>query len=423
MPVVTLTSAFVKTLTPPIEGRVEYWDQKTPGLCLRVAASGKASWSFRYRPREGAGFQRITLGRLADLPLSEARERAMRYRVQVSDGGDPQRARVKKRGLSHNVLTFGKLAERYLDEYAKTNKASWKNDETYLKRPRAKWAEKPVVEIRRRDVIDLLDEIKATAPVSANRTQSVLSGMFNWAVDGELLPANPVAGLKKRAKETSKDRVLSDSEISVLWHALKDTTDMSKDVADALRLLLLTGQRPGEVSGMVQAELVCLDLADAARWEIPASRMKARRPHVLPLAPKARSLLEAVLKRREADGDGESVFASKFASRLTLARHSLSQGLARLIAALVADGPDQRTIRSLKERPPTPHDFRRTVGTGLAALGVLREDRRAVLAHVEGDVHGVHYDKYERLREKKAALEVWEKHVAALIAEKLQAAA
>lgn len=418
MPVVALTSAFVKTLTPPNAGRVEYWDQKTPGLCLRIAASGKASWSFRYRPREGAGFQRITLGKLADLPLSEARERAMRYRVQVSDGEDPQRNRVKKRELSRNILTFGRLAERYLNEYAKPNKASWENDEIYLKRPRAKWADKPASDIRRRDVIDLLDEIKASAPVSANRTQSILSGMFNWAVDGELLPANPAAGLKKRAKETPKDRVLSDAEVRVLWNLLKAPKEVSQDVADALRLLLLTGQRPGEIAGMVQAELVSFEIADAARWEIPASRMKARRPHIVPLAPMARSLLETVLRRREADGDGESVFASKFASRTTLARHSLSQGLARLIAALDISGPEAGAIKSLKEYPPTPHDFRRTVGTGLAVLGVLREDRRAVLAHVEGDVHGVHYDKYERLKEKRAALGTWENHVAALIAEK-----
>ena len=418
MPVVALTSAFVKSLTPPNAGRVEYWDQKTPGLCLRVAAGGKASWSFRYRPREGDGFQRITLGKLADLPLSEARERATRYRVQVSDGEDPQKTRVQKRELSRNVLTFDRLADRYLDEYAKPNKASWKNDEIYLKRPRAKWVNKPVSEIRRRDVIDLLDEIKASAPVSANRTQSILSGMFNWAVDGELLPANPAAGLKKRAKETPKDRVLSDAEVRVLWTALKAPNEVSQDVADALRLLLLTGQRPGEIAGMVQPELVSFDIADAARWEIPASRMKARRSHIVPLAPMARGLLETVLRRREADGDGESVFASKFASRTTLARHSLSQGLARLIAALDITGPEAGAIKSLKEHPPTPHDFRRTVGTGLAALGVLREDRRAVLAHVEGDVHGVHYDKYERIKEKRAALEAWENHVAALIADK-----
>ncbi len=77
------------------------------------------------------------------------------------------------------------------------------------------------------------------------------------------------------------------------------------------------------------------------------------------------------------------------------------------------------SAETLKADPPTPHDFRRTVATGLAALGVSREDRKAVLAHVESDVHGVHYDKYERLKEKRAALELWEKQIEALIEERL----
>lgn len=77
---------------------------------------------------------------------------------------------------------------------------------------------------------------------------------------------------------------------------------------------------------------------------------------------------------------------------------------------------DEEAVASLKANPPTPHDFRRTVATGLAALGVLREDRLAVLAHSPGDVHATHYDRYERLKEKRRALEHWEAHVAEIIA-------
>jgi site-specific recombinase XerD len=86
--------------------------------------------------------------------------------------------------------------------------------------------------------------MKATAPVQANRTQTVICTMFNWAVEEELLESNPIAGLKKRAKEFAATRTLSDAEIRTLWNALGSTMETSADIADALKALLITGQRP-----------------------------------------------------------------------------------------------------------------------------------------------------------------------------------
>jgi len=108
------------------------------------------------------------------------RERAARYRIEVKDGADPQRERMAKRAAAANALTFDRLAQRYLDEYARPRKSSWRNDEGYLRRPREAWGERDARTIARRDVISLLDEIKQTAPISANRTQSVLVTLFNW---------------------------------------------------------------------------------------------------------------------------------------------------------------------------------------------------------------------------------------------------
>ena len=107
------------------------------------------------------------------------------------------------------------------------------------------------------------------------------------------------------------------------------------------------------------------------------------------------------------------VFGSRFSNRDTLARHSLSRALQRVIARL--DRQNKAAV-TLADNPPTPHDFRRTVGTGLSQLGIAREDRMAVLAHVAGDVHGAVYDRYERLKEKRNALAAWERHIASLIA-------
>jgi integrase len=73
------------------------------------------------------------------------------------------------------------------------------------------------------------------------------------------------------------------------------------------------------------------------------------------------------------------------------------------------------TIERLKAAPPTPHDLRRTTASGLAALGVPREDRLAILAHSLGDVHAIHYDRHDRFAEKRRALGAWERHLATII--------
>src|SRR5262249_40055439 len=149
------------------------------------------------------------------------------------------------------------------------------------------WGERDATSITRRDAIELLDDIKQTAPISANRTQTVLVTLFNWAVEDQLLDTNPLSGLKKRALEKPKERVLSDDETRVLWRALDAANGTGKDIAAALQVILLTGQRPGEVAGAVQSELAKADDPQNVRWEIPAARMKGRRPHVVPLAPMA----------------------------------------------------------------------------------------------------------------------------------------
>ncbi|MBN9470646.1 MAG: site-specific integrase [Bosea sp.] len=413
MPVVRLTSAFISGIVPPDKGATEYWDEITRGLCLRVYPKiDNATWTFRYRPKSGVGYERITLGKLRDLSLGKAREKATGLRAAVNDGGDPQKERRQARTEAKQALRFDALATAYVEGYAKLNKSSWKYDEMLLKRPRDAWGKRRPEELRRADVSALLLEIAATAPVSANRTKTVLSKLFNWAVDVGHLPANPIAGMKRIVKEGKpKERVLTDPELRVLWEVLENTKDITRDVADALRLLMLTGQRPGEIAGIEQVEIVDIGKASEARIEIPADRMKARRAHILPLAPLARAIVQEALERRKEEGDVNALLASRYYNRDTLARHSLSHALRRLIPDMKIDGLDAKAVATLQADPPTPHDLRRTCASGMARLGVGFEDRRAVLAHIADDVHGQHYDRYDRLAEKRQALALWEQHV------------
>lgn len=414
MPSIQLTDAFLRSVAPS-EKLTEYWDKRVRGLLLRVSPGGKKTWSFRYRAKGSATFERMPLGHYPEVGLALARERAQEKRVAVAGGADPQGERRAAKEAATKAQTFNDLADAYLDRYARIHKASWKNDAVLLKaHVRPAWGARKAAKITRGDAAELLDEIARRAPASANRTQSILSKLFNWAIESGILETNPVARMKKRAKEQSKDRVLSPGEIRVLWRAIGEGR-VYEAVAAALRFILLTGQRPGEIAGIEIVEIKDGHNGARTRIEFPAGRMKARKPHVLPLAPMALQIVREQLAPR-CEGQAH-LFPSHFHGKGAVARHSLSQGLGRVIESLRPRGEDDvEAVATLRQRPPTPHDFRRTLATGLAALGVPREDRLSVLAHAQADVHGVHYDKYERLKEKRRALELWEEHVAEIIA-------
>jgi integrase len=423
LPIETLTDARVRSAAPPKAGILELWDGKTSGLCFRVMKSGIRSWTFRYRPHSGAAFRRVTLGRYPALSLVEARGAAERLRDRVRTGADPQQqTRADREALraAPAELTFDALADLYIERYAKRQKASWKNDEGYLRaNARPEWGKREAASITSQDAARLLFDFVAVAPISANRLRSVLVKLFGWACESALLSGNPMLGVRKPHREgKGKTRTLNDQEIRVLWHAL-EKAEAAPGIVAALKSLLLLGQRPGEVAGMAVAELHHLNDERTVHWELSPGRMKARRAHVVPLPPLAKEIVVAEIARQRTinpETKPEFVFASKFAERARLARHSLSQALSRIIEELDESGDDAETVTNLKADRPTPHDLRRTLATGMARLGIPRDDRLAVLAHSYGDVHEV-YDQYERLPQKRAALEMWERHLRRVIAD------
>ena len=278
----------------------------------------------------------------------------------------------------------------------------------------AAWGQREASSITRAEIARHLFEIAGRTPVTANRLRSVLKKMFAWALDGALLDHDPTAGIKKPHRERGgKTRTLSDVELRTLWQAFDRASRIPPEIIAALRVLLLLGQRPGEVAGMAADELHDLDNPKIALWSLSAHRMKSGRPHLVPLPPMAQEFIRAEMARRPGS---EFVFAVKPLDRGRLARHLLSQTLARIIRGLEPIEDDARAVASLQAVRPTPHDFRRTVATGLSKLGIAREDRLAVLAHSFGDVHGLHYDHFDRLPQKRAALTRWGRHLRKVVA-------
>ena len=383
-----LTDTMVKSAQAATSTRLQVSDAKCQGLELRVTERGAKSFAFQYRSKRDGKVVRLTLGSYPDLSLADARIKVEQYRHLIAQGGDP---RDEKRGAvtlaKRQGKTFEEVAALYLEQYAKPNKASWQDDQSHLKRPRTKWRNIPISAITDDHVAELLDKIAVEAPVSANRTQSILHTLFRWAKEPgrKYVTVNPVADMPRRAKETPKDRVLSDHEIRTLWHTLDTHQPLTPSIALVFKMILLTAARPGMVTGMLANELHDID-GTAPEWHLQASRMKNGKPFILPLSPQA----VAIIKKARPGPDEPVIFPSPQHKRASLARQTLSRAAAALVAHL---GMEKWT----------PHDLRRTAATLARRHGVPRDHVRALLAHTENDVTSI-YDQYDMLPEKRSAV-------------------
>lgn len=400
MPTVAFTDTMIRAAKAAKGSRLEYTDAKCPGLVLRVTDKGGKTFSHKYWSRTHGKPVRITLGRYPAMTLADARAKVHAGIAAIADGRDPHAEAAAALAASQGAITFDEMARRYIEQYAKLRKASWRTDEHHLKRARAKWKSRPAASITDDEIATLLDEIAKTAPVSANRTQAVIHKMYAWAKEPgrKFVLSNPLADMPRRAKERPRDRVLTDDELRTLWQGL-DAPEMpgARSVALALRLILLTMARPGEVAGALRSEIQRLD-GEQAEWHLPGERTKNRRPHIIPLSGAAVGVI------REAMPDNQLVvFRSKYEARASLARNSISQALIEI-----------REHLGLQE-PFTPHDLRRTAATLARRAGAPRGDVKALLNHVEGDITGV-YDKYEMLAEKRAVVTLLEGEIMKVVA-------
>lgn len=405
-----LTDSHIKSIEPPATGRVELTDLRCSGLCLRVTAKGAKSWAFRFRdPKTGAS-TRATIGTYPEIGLGAARARADALRATVAAGSNPVTQKRSQRA-SAQARSFATIAARYLEEHAKRHKRTAAADEMNLRvhiLPR--WRSWQVEDIKRSDVIALAEEmIRAGTPVAANRVQSLVSKIFSFALDEQLLDANPCARLKKRGAENVGTRVLSDDELRLFWrHAVLPPA--SRTVGLALRLALLTGTRASEAAEASLAEFHGLDVAGQAVWMIPAARTKNKRAHLMPLSDLA---LTTVLAARELIGpDAKYLFASRGNDSRPITGHSLGVAMKRIGQNDVLQGAGAETWTA---DPPTPHDLRRSFATRLSAMRVPKEDRDACLNHAKTDVGSKHYDLYDRIDEKRAAVQMFSESIVRLI--------
>lgn len=330
------------------------------------------------------------------------------FRTFIGPGVNPISEKRRDRREASSK-TFQALSDRYMEEHARRFKRSADADERNLRlHVLPKWAKRRYDHIRRSDVIELVEGmVKAGSPVQANRVQALISMIFSFAVDSDLMDANPCSRLRKRGAENQETRVLSDDEIRQFWRR-GVLPPVTRRVGLALRLTLLTGCRPGEAAGIDRKELSDLDVAGKAVWLLPPERSKNGRAHLVPLSELARStVLSAIDLISDED---EYLFPSPVEAGGPITGHALTVAMSRMGKKI-----EGAAVTTWSVDPPSPHDLRRTVATRLSALGISKEDRDACFNHTPTDVGSRHYDQYERAAEKRQALELWARQLEALL--------
>jgi integrase len=351
--------------------------------------------TFYFRYQQNLEVVRLMIGRYPATTLKKAYEthadlvkglnRGEDIRVNLPPG-------VRSKGLAHGTpetgITVGDLAKEFCERYLRCERKNPREAELVIESNIVRyWRTRPAKSITRRDGVLLLDKVvDRNAPVMANRVGALLSQMFRFGVTRGMLEASPFVALgRPGGSEKARNRRLSDKEIRIFWKKLTRAR-LSAEVRLALKLILVTAQRPGEVALAAWKEF------DVERkvWTIPPERSKNGQEHQVPLSDLALTLVRHVRRRF---GETDQLIPS----RCWKAR----EGAPITIRALSQGIRDRREHFGLPSF--TPHDLRRTAASLMTANGVPRLHVEKLLNHTIDDVAEI-YDRHDYTKEKRAAV-------------------
>jgi integrase len=406
-----------KALTPkrieaekPATARKEIPDGLLPGLYLVVQPSGAKSYAVRYR-HAGAP-RKLTIGPHPAIDLASARILGGKALRAAAEGRDPAAEKQNAKGETKRAAIeeargkrdlFENVAREFIERHAmkSTRETTWRESARILGlRPDAEgnlvevggdvisaWKGRRVQDITKRDVIALLDAVNDRAPIMANRVLAAVRKLFNWCLARDVISVSPCTLVEPPAPERSRERILTDDEIRRLWKA---TDAEGWPFGPLVKILLLTGQRLGEVGGMRWDEL---DL-DAKTWMLPGERVKNNNKHEVPLSDLAVEILKAQPRIKTTKGFVFTTTRDAAVSGFSRAKDRLDETIAG------AGEPIEHW---------TFHDLRRTMASGMARLGIQLPVIEKILNHTSGTFRGVVgvYQRHTFADEKRAALQAW----------------
>ncbi len=380
-----------------------YWRDGGGGFGIRVSPKGKKTFVYRYKFKGKSRL--LTIGVFGKLTLAEANEKYSKHAAMIEKGGDPWSAEREAERIRVNSPTVAEFGEVFIEKYSKANKKSWAEDQRILNVYVV-----PVIgglklrDVTRLDVRNIINSVFDNgapdsvtgkgSPIMANRILACVKTMFAYGVGQDVLEVNVCASIPKPAKETSRDRVLKADEIKSIWEALP-----SSEIGNAIKMLLITGQRTAEVRLMEWAEL------DGKVWDIPKSKTKNGLPQKLELPPLAMEIIE--LQRHK-------TFGSKYVFAGMPPKEAIEVPGDRCISEKAIARAFNRLITKMAWEHTTVHDLRRTLRTELSALGIDVVTAEKVLNHKLPGIMGV-YDRHDYYEEKANSLAKWANKLESLV--------
>ena len=380
-----LTTKSLDALPPATTKRYEVRDQKVNGLHVRVSTTGAKVFYTLVRPNGSR--RRVKIGPYPVVSLADARRKAMEIARDVELGEFDKTPEIPEASAE----TLGEMIPKFIELHAKPNTKDWKRTASVLHKFDG-LKNRPIDQIKRQDVSRVLDSIISNGtPTRANRALSAIKKLMNWCVMRGDIETSPVALLRPPTREIPRDRVLNDDEIRTIW---QHSDVEGYPFGPFLKLLMMTGQRRAEVSDMRWSGLNL----DEGIWELPASRVKNARLHIVPLPPQTVDILRSLHRFLDSD----FVFT-------TTGRSAIS-GFGRLKERIEATLPENTSDWRF-------HDFRRTASTDMAKIGVAPHVIDAVTNHKSGVVSGVSatYNRYTYFNEKREALELWASELSKMV--------
>lgn len=404
----------LKSLDRPEKGSRIYFDEhraSPKGFGVKVAASGTLSFVLRYFAKDTGRDRLVTIGKAPTWTLAAARVKANEYKRLTDSGADILESRRHERA---QPLLAG-VTDRYCQKMTdglKSGSAIRSVLERYLVEGIGKKTK--FADIRRTDVRNVIDKLSKDHPRQAALLLTYTKGLFAWAEDEEIISASPVATMKPakidkamNPKNFQRGRVLDDDEIKEFWNRV-ETVGMHRLTALCLKLILVTGQRPGEVAGLHVDEI------NGDVWTIPDTRRgKTQTAHIVPLTTTAKTIIR--------DAQNEIGRLSKRRREKTVGYiFETRPGNSPAVNAL--DRAAKRFVKALGNKHVekwghwTPHDLRRTCRTALAATGVSETVAELTIGHTRKGIAGT-YDLHRYDAEKKQALEAWERRLLGIVEE------
>ena len=368
----------------------KYYVRELNGFSILVAPTGSKTFTYIYELYGKRKY--LNLGKYPQISLAEARSAFSEAYKKVHSKVDPSIS-IPDQELVAEELTMNWLIAKYTGHVqASKDSEKWKRDRinTLNKIYLPSMGNLKISQVGKRYAISLLEKAIQRGATAAKNDQRILRGLFEYAIEREYTTHNPFSKLTKALpalRATSRDRVLDVKEIKHWWCSL-DTLPVRSRYKRALKVILLTGQRPGEVAGIHSAEIIQEKSGDWV-WTIPSARSKNKVPNRVYLTKTVLELLGPL------DKDSYLFPSTWLGGSMPIDINTLSQ---------IGNKAPQRYFGLPRW---TPHDLRRTMRTHLSRLGVRSDPAEALLNHLKQGMRKV-YDIYEYDAEKKEALLRWE---------------